>query len=429
MSFLWASTSPPTSNFVEVEVLIQEARQRQKRRHRLIAGALLAVGVSIGALVAAIGGNANHIPTTSQSHSRGPSSGRTSTHHVRAAGGAVNPEPGFTVLKVIRGRLYAMEPSIPQVGCVASPVNMTTLAIESKIAVGCPQSFNAGYSSGYRASTAGKAVSPVVSLDLNLMHGPNSYDGLVQIVRKDPETGQSVTGPVVFTFDDEVNTYQIEYAYGAGILWIYDCNTPEGSKMIEVSATTGLVERTLAMPNVCRAAIAANANGFFLWQDTESFGPRQNVMYHVAPNAAQVVAVEPLSSRLIWSKTIGSSLWVLTGAGSGVLAPNQTHELLRFVGVQASPQVIAPDVGVGEFQLGPIPGAGARWVVLVMPKGKHPMTYVQSVAGINTTTGRTETFGSFGNDLLEPGAGNASIVYLDRSVFALEGGRIYRIHV
>ena len=55
------------------------------------------------------------------------------------------------------------------------------------------------------------------------------------------------TGKVVFTYQDASDTRPAS-AFGGGYLWIYDVWTPKGAQLAQVSASTGRIVRTIAMP-------------------------------------------------------------------------------------------------------------------------------------------------------------------------------------
>jgi hypothetical protein len=415
------------SIFVDAEALINEAKRRRQRRYRNTGALLAAVGIIAG-LVFVFGGDPNQSPAKSFAQTERPSTNLQTAAKPASLVAADTTEIPYTQLSVMSGKLIATDPGTGY-DCTNAPVNLTTLQIETKYSTACaPNSvYYAGVVPQHTFSTStDTTVGPVTSFDSALEHGPTSYDDLVRVAMHNTKTGQSTVGPVVMTFDGEVNTYQLEMAYGAGLLWLYDCKTPSGSKLVEVSATTGVVEQSVSMPNICRASVSANADGFFLTQDDESYGPATIVMYHVAPGVSHVTNVDTLPGLIDWNTTIDSSFWAQFTAGKALDGLDGTQELIRYRGQEATPQIIARDVESNDYSYGPVSGGGYEWTVQVTPARDKPTTYTQHILEINVASGETKSIGSFGNTLLEPGAGYPSIAYFHGSVYVLEGGKIYR---
>lgn len=217
------------------------------------------------------------------------------------------------------------------------------------------------------------------------------FNAQVRIGRLDAKTGRTVLGPVVMTFGDYSDTH-LESTYGAGSLWVYDCNTPSGSELLRVSATTGDVEARVAMPDICRPVIAAGPTGFWMGPAVNSDGSGRPGLYHVMPRAHHPILVEATDSYVVWILAAGHSTWVDLFTRYGIACHCQHGELERYEGESATPLFRVTDRGLfkGEPLQASAVGNESVGIWTVSGVGQSPMTESgqEGVVRINPDTGR-----------------------------------------
>jgi hypothetical protein len=310
---------------------------------------------------------------------------------------------------------------VGETGCENAPVDLQKLTVETVKATPCPYDFGAR---GDVTSPPNDAlVRPQISWDRALDHGMNSFDELVRLAERDPTTGKTTVGPVVMTYDGEVNTYQLANAYGDGLVWIYDCDASSGPTLVEASASTGVVEARIAMPNICRPQVFANADGFFLAPSEMSAGSPGGAIYHVAPGASQATRIISVPGGIDWTATYGATLWMeLSSAPAPSCRFCQTDQLVRFVGPEAMPDIVLS--GIETSQQGPALSGGSLWVVEAVGRGAQAPTFRQQVVRIDIAAATAVPIGATGAVELEAGAGQPAIAYLHDRIYVLEGGAI-----
>jgi hypothetical protein len=155
----------------------------------------------------------------------------------------------------------------------------------------------------------------------------------LRIEQRNPRTGRVVLGPVVMKFPETSDTRPI-WTYGAGSLWIYDCVTSTGARLVRVSATTGAVQSTVSAPEVCHPVIAAGKSGFWLGSTTQS--PTTATLYHFASGASRSTRISLVGNDVEWIVTNGADTWVDSGQSSQTCACRE-GDIVRIDGDDLAP--------------------------------------------------------------------------------------------
>lgn len=261
------------SAFLEVEALIEEARQRQRlRRKYLGVSALLIVGVVAGLIIATGGGSDNRTPRVSNVQSRPISSNPSATNQARAATttlhvpGLLLPEVEKSEQRVVvgAGSIWVMTNVFEStVHCAANEV------VQINRHVGCSVSFvdridpknnriiaRIRYPGAW-AITYGAGAVWLVS---GKIFGYSYY--LYEINPSTDRLERTITVP----------TAQMLYATGAygeitvgnGDVYFTDLNSNRPG-IAEVSVATGHLLDTISLPSGCHGGIPIMATGGLLW--------------------------------------------------------------------------------------------------------------------------------------------------------------------
>jgi hypothetical protein len=240
----------------------------------------------------------------------------------------------------------------------------------------------------------------------------------ISIARVDSDTGHVSVGPVVMTYGSYSDTRPV-MAYGGGWLWIYDVETTVGAELLQVSASSGRVEDTVAMPKLYRPILAANDYGLWIGNSIQG-SPSPDALYHVSPgshSASGVIAGSELN--VFWLLGSGQDLW----AGIG---PTFVHQSIwRFDKAESKPAFRVPDHGYdpttvvgddadGLWTVVPYPPLASK-----VPSGKYP----EDVVRIDPNTGKETVVATLPRNVLpddEAGLNAGQGVYVEGSLFALE---------
>ena len=158
----------------------------------------------------------------------------------------------------------------------------------------------------------------------------------VSVVPIDRATGQNADGHVVMTYSHSSDTDAVAVAEGQW-LWLYDVATANGPELLQISAATGAVVGTVAMPQVFRPIMAANDDGVWLGPSVTGGGPAGLYQVRSGAKTATVVVSEPDS--VCWLVASGHDLW----AGIGRTCLQQMIE--RFHGSDPRPVFEVPERG------------------------------------------------------------------------------------
>jgi hypothetical protein len=340
----------------------------------------------------------------------------TAGNSAAGSSGPIYNAVDFTELVAANGQLFAVDPQ-GAVTCEEAPVNRHTLQIEVASAEECPYQ---GLQP--QPSTAGptEQVTAALSYDQALAHGPNSFDEQVRLVVRHPD-GHTSEGPVVMTYDGEVNDYKLAETYGAGILWLYDCDTSSGPLLVEASDRTGAVVATVPMPNICRPSVSADADGFYLKPSEENSGTSPSAVYYVAVGSRQPVSVLRLSTGSDWTAIIGSTLWIeLKQPGGGCLGCAD-DELVRIVGSTST--TVLSGAEVNGWAPAPLIAGGSLFVVRSQQPAK-PSVSGQELVRIDIEDGASKVAGSLRASEVGEYEYEPSLALINGHIYALEGGVI-----
>lgn len=222
-------------------------------------------------------------------------------------------------------------------------------------------------------------------------------------------TGGVSVGPAVMTYGSYSDTRPV-VAYGSQWLWVYDVETTKGPELLQVSAASGAVVDTIAMPALYRPFLAADDGGVWV-ANSENESPVAPALSYVASGASapDVVASGPLP--ICWLTAAGTSAWV--GAGAQGACAKETTERFSDTGSSAAysvPGAATPLSVIGDE-------AEGLWTFQWSPTGQQivsidPDTGSQSVAATVSPVAQP----AFTDQGLAPGQG----VYFDGAIYLLE---------
>ncbi len=311
---------PPPRGRLErsLEALFREARllERRRRRRRTLVALSAALVVGAGAyLITGTGGGAS----TSSSGSP-PSAATVASVKLPAAG-------HYEVLALVGGRLIVsggasgslfspgavtpMSHGRASGTCDAASVNPATLRLSDLTAASCAD-----------PALYGERVLPVSYL-AGRVSATNALGVLaVRIARSDPAApGGYTLGPVVMKYP-QCSDCDVQWVYGDGSLWIYDSVSAQGAELLRVSQSSGAVEQRIAMPQIDRPYLVADADGFWLASSNESGFPSHvkpsqryiyESLYRVAPGmSAPQRELTIGGGGALWLLASGHTLWLDT---------------------------------------------------------------------------------------------------------------------
>jgi hypothetical protein len=122
-----------------------------------------------------------------------------------------------------------------------------------------------------------------------------------------------------------------EFVYGTGSLWIWGVTT-FGPEIVQVSATTGLVQSTATLPVgvVPAPLMAADDDGLWLAGSVTGSEAIPAPIYHVASGSPTATIVHQGGRAAAWLVAQGHHVWV------DVLGPANDQTLWRFSGPEAT---------------------------------------------------------------------------------------------
>jgi hypothetical protein len=160
----------------------------------------------------------------------------------------------------------------------------------------------------------------------------------VRVARPNRDPKRVALGPIVMVHNDVSDT-ALEWAYGAGLLWIYDVAAidPDAAaghqsrrnphaEVVEISLVTGRVVRIVRTPRLGRPFAVADDDGLWLVASPEtavSPGAGGGRTYLLAPGARRLRVVNRAGYAAAWALASGHTLWedLLSSHGRG--APRQ----------------------------------------------------------------------------------------------------------
>ncbi len=224
-----------------------------------------------------------------------------------------------------------------------------------------------------------------------------------------PATGRVSDGPTVMTYGSYSDT-RPDIAQGTRWLWIYDVETARGPELLQVSAQSGEVVDTIAMPELYRPFLAADDGGVWV-ANSQNASPVAPALSYVAAGASVPRVVDAGPLPVCWLTASGASAWV--GAGLQGACAKETTERFADSGstaVYSTPGGATPLSVIGDE-------ADGLWTFQWTPAGQQvlsidPDTGSESVAATVPAVPQPE----FTDQGLAPGQG----VYFNGALYLLE---------
>jgi hypothetical protein len=211
-------------------------------------------------------------------------------------------------------------------------------------------------------ATPATAAEPFVPLDVE----HRDLTATVYVARPDRDPRRVVRGPALMRHS-EVSDTHLAYAYGAGLLWIYDvaalapgaaarhqARRNPHAEVVEVSLRTGRPVRTVRMPQLSRPFVIADADGLWIVPSPETAGAGPSSTYLLAPGAGAPRVVRRFGDAAVWAVASGHTLWeAVRSLRAGVLR----ETLWRLEGARGAARRLGP---VGELTADPTFESGTR---------------------------------------------------------------------
>ena len=259
-------------------------------------------------------------------------------------------------------------------------------------------------------------------------------------VRVGPD-GSVTKGPVVMRYGLCSDT-ALEVAYGSGSLWVYDAatgNPGRHGELVRLSATSGALENTIALPSFVRPVVAADSSGFWIGPSNDSLGPTiglDDAIYHVAPGSNSASLVLHWDGPVAWMLGAGTSMYVdvttRNGATNGELwrlgAKPKQRTLVDDHLASAAKWMLGGDSTAGFFGLNDV-GIG-RPSYSSPYSGPTYKAYRFQIEQLNPQSGALRTLTWIGSATSPyQHYGVPQLVYASGAAFVLYGNRLYRVAV
>lgn len=226
--------------------------------------------------------------------------------------------------------------------------------------------------------------------------------------------GSATPGPVVMTYNDASNTHLVTAYADDGSLWIYDVAAVGGPRALQVSSA-GKIETNVAMPQLFRPVVAANADG--LWIGNSILGTPGSgtfaALYRVAARGKTATPVLADKSVVTdWLVADHGSVW------AGVRTPGEEQETLWRIDAGKPVFHVAEPI---LFTMNVVGGEGGLWAVLLDKAGQ-----TLNVVRIDPDTGELTTHGKLPlPEGFQSNAGmlNEPIAYADGHFLMLDAPR------
>jgi hypothetical protein len=371
--------------------------ERRRRRAWRFGGVGLAVVVVGVGIVAGEGGGGGHAGHHAASRPAVPKAAAPLVAAPKPPGVPLPSAALFTQIAVtangllLSGQTTATAQS-KQPTCVSATVNPVSLALGPLQTGGCGDPLLYGQSV--------EAVNTPIA-------GTNNET--LSIDAASPTTGQVSDGPTVMTYGSYSDTRPV-IAQGTQWLWIYDVETTNGPELLQVSAQSGGVVDTIAMPELYRPLLAADDQGVWV-ANSQNESPAAPALSYVAAGASAPRVVESGPLPVCWLTASGTSAWV--GAGLQGACAKETTE--RFGDAAPSAAYSTPGAALPLTVIGN--EADGLWTFQWSPTGQQivsidPDTGSESVAATVPGVPQPE----FTDQGLAPGQG----VYFDGAIYLLE---------
>ncbi|MGH2850906.1 MAG: hypothetical protein ACRDLP_09840 [Solirubrobacteraceae bacterium] len=170
-----------------------------------------------------------------------------------------------------------------------------------------------------RSSCATPAIAAQRFVPLDIEHP--DLTASVRIARPNRDPRRIMLGPAIMRHN-EVSDTHLEWAYGDGLLWIYDVAALDPgaaalhqgrrdphAEVVEVSLRSGRVVRTVRTPRLYRPYVLADTDGLWIAPSPETSGGSPSSTYLLAPGSGSPRVVYRAQDASIWVVASGQALW------------------------------------------------------------------------------------------------------------------------
>jgi hypothetical protein len=324
MSVTESIAGPTADDMADAEALFEEARRRRHRRWFTAGAAFLVLTAAAGVLVSTAGGGAARRPQ--RAHTAGvrtpparTGSSTTVLSPTTASVTSVALPSGFSFSSVTTSG-----DSLWLSGGVALRHGASCMAAELEITAGNLRAHNVAQQPCNQPAFRGHAVTPVLD--------DTGQGGVIVRIATGAE-GSATTEPVIMTASSAAGSHP-EFVYGTGSLWIWGVTTL-GPEIVQVSATTGVVQATAPLPAglITAPLMAADDDGLWVAGSVTGADSVPAPIFHVASGSHTAVIVHQGGRAAAWLVAEGHDVWV------DVLGPADAQTLWRFSGAAATPRL------------------------------------------------------------------------------------------
>jgi len=287
----------------------------------------VAVGLAAHRLAAPVTPNNGGLGTRPRGQPNAQAASATHVSHVEIP--VISPQSYTTgTLGASGGRVFIG--SIFGTSCQLATVVATSLRVVANRAASCNDPL-----------LYGEDVMPVESVV-----PIGSQYGDVRIAVRNPATGLVHLGPIVARYGN-FSDGRPEWTYGGGYLWLYDVGT-EGFtskpprfpvEVLKISATSGKVLATAAMPALTRIELAANDHGLWFAPSSETGFAAHTVpavLYFLPTSASRPEVILRKGQYVNWLVATGHTVW----ANVSVDGPDGTALTETFTSSTSKPLVV-----------------------------------------------------------------------------------------
>lgn len=354
--------------------VIDDTRGRQRRHRAAVAVIVLAAAALAGWLVLGGVGASGGAGDARAGHRSPPVDAAATRSTSTIALRALTPSVDYLTVESY-GSTTLLLSGVENSGedCVWTLVSALTLRVETSVRRSC--------------AAPAMATEPFVPVNVER----SNLTSTVRVARPNRIPKRVVLGPVVMVHN-EVSDTGLEWAYGAGLLWIYDVaaiapsaatlhqgRRPTHAEVIEVSLRSGRVVRTVVTRQLYRPFVIADADGLWIVPSPETGTAAPAPTYLLAPGVRTPRVVLRAGDNAAWALASGHTLWEDIQS----FGPHGTvrQELWRLDGVDGSARragLVAAVTNQPALQ----PGSETLWTLnsITDPGTNNTCTHQQAVA-------------------------------------------------
>ncbi len=387
------------------DALIKEARRLRRRRYFTIGAVLVVVvGGTAAGLALSHGGGQGH---TGGTHPRAAPTGP------KVAPPASPTRPPGTVLpsSALFNQITVTPDGLLLTGQTAAAANNTAGSV-----TGCAAASVNPQSLAVAKPTVGNCDDPLLygqTVEVVNTHVPLSNNDTVSVNTADPATGQVSDGPAVMTFSSGSDTQPV-IAYGSQWIWIYDVDTTSGPELLQVSAHSGALDRTIAMPRLYRPLLAADDGGVWVANSLEG-SPTTALSYVTTGSSAPSVVIADTNRFVCSLLASGTSAWITISASVGSGCVHQVVE--RFSDGSTEPVFTSPGPELPLVVIGN--EADGLWAMAYSTPSKEEIIHIDPNTGASSVVATVPAV-PIPSYLTNGGLAPGQAVYFDGSLYLLE---------